>query len=68
VVEGLGLKREHVTFHYGDSPRGWEGDIPVVRLSTDHIQALGWRCQRSSREAVRHSIMSMIGDFRAGRM
>jgi UDP-glucose 4-epimerase len=68
VVEGLGLEREHVTFHYGDSPRGWEGDIPVVRLSTDHIQALGWRCQRSSREAVRHSIMSMIGDFRAGRM
>ena len=68
VVECLGLERERVAFRYGNSPRGWEGDIPVVRLSTNHIRALGWRHHRSSREAVRHSIMSMIDDFRSGRM
>jgi UDP-glucose 4-epimerase len=68
VVECLGLDRKGVKFHYGDSARGWEGDIPVVRLSTEHICALGWRCARSSREAVRHSILGMIDHFRAGRM
>jgi UDP-glucose 4-epimerase len=68
VVECLGLDRRSVKFYYGDTPRGWEGDIPVVRLSTEHIRALGWRCKRSSREAVRHSIMGMIDHFRAGRM
>jgi UDP-glucose 4-epimerase len=68
AVECLGLVRNSVKFHYGDSARGWEGDIPVVRLSTEHICALGWRCARSSREAVRHSILGMIDHFRAGRM
>lgn len=68
VVECLGLDRNRVKFHYGDSARGWDGDIPVVRLSTEHIRALGWRCARSSREAVRHSILGMIDHFRAGRM
>jgi UDP-glucose 4-epimerase len=68
VVECLGLNRDSVRIRYGNSPRGWEGDIPVVRLSTDHIRALGWRCRRSSREAVRHSIMTMIEDFRSGRL
>jgi UDP-glucose 4-epimerase len=68
VVECLGLDRDRVTFRYSNSPRGWEGDIPVVRLSTERIRALGWRCRRSSLEAVRHSIMAMIDDFRDGRM
>ena len=68
MVECLGLDRDSVKFRYGDSPRGWAGDVPVVRLSTDHIRALGWRCQRSSREAVRHAIMAMIDDFRNGRI
>lgn len=68
VIECLRLDRGAVRVRYGNSPRGWEGDIPVVRLSTDHIQALGWRCRRSSREAVRHSIMTMIEDFDSGRM
>jgi UDP-glucose 4-epimerase len=68
VVECLGLNRDSVRLRYGNSPRGWEGDIPVVRLSTDHIRALGWRPRRSSREAVRHSIMTMIEDFRSGRI
>jgi UDP-glucose 4-epimerase len=68
AVECLGLDRNSVKFHFGDGARGWEGDIPVVRLSTEHICALGWRCARSSREAVRHSILGMIDHFRAGRM
>lgn len=68
VVECLGLDRRNVRFYYGDSPRGWKGDIPIVRLSTEHIRDLGWRCKRSSREAVRDSIMGMLDHFRAGRM
>ena len=32
------------------------------------IQALGWRCERPSREALRQSIAAMIPDMQAGRM
>ena len=32
--------------------RGWKGDVPVVRLSTERIRSLGWGCRRSTREAL----------------
>lgn len=52
---------------FGDQPRGWAGDVPVVRLSTDKIQATGWRCSATSREALRRSMQAMIDDLDAGR-
>ena len=59
---------ERVTFSYSGGDRGWKGDVPIVRLATARIQALGWRCARSSREALRASILAMIPDMQAGRM
>jgi UDP-glucose 4-epimerase len=52
---------------FGTGNRGWKGDVPVVRLSTARIRSLGWRCQRSTREALEASFMEMLPDLRAGR-
>jgi UDP-glucose 4-epimerase len=51
---------------YGTSSRGWKGDVPVVRLSTRRIRALGWEPSLGSREALRTSMQLMLDDLRAG--
>jgi UDP-glucose 4-epimerase len=68
AVQCVGLPPERVTFAYTGGDRGWKGDVPVVRLDTRRIRALGWRCERPSREALRASIAAMIPDMQAGRM
>ena len=68
AVECLGLDRGNVEFCYGGGDRGWKGDVPVVRLSTARICGLGWRCGRSSRQALRAAMTAMIDDFRSNRM
>jgi UDP-glucose 4-epimerase len=68
AVSCLGLTPEQVDFQYTGGDRGWKGDVPVVRLNTDLIQTTGWRCERSSAEALRQSILAMLPDLKAGRM
>jgi UDP-glucose 4-epimerase len=43
--------------------RGWVGDIPRQLLSSAKIQALGWRPQLSSSEAVDRAIASLRTEF-----
>jgi UDP-glucose 4-epimerase len=62
------LPRARVTFDYAGGDRGWKGDVPVVRLNTDRIRALGWKNALSTREALRQSMLAMIPDMRSGRM
>ena len=52
---------------FGTGNRGWKGDVPVVRLATERIRSLGWTCRRSTREALRASLLEMLPDLRAGR-
>jgi UDP-glucose 4-epimerase len=68
AVECVGLARDRVTFEYTGGDRGWKGDVPVVRLDTARIRALGWRCALGSREALRRSMLEMIPEMKAGRM
>jgi len=68
AVECVGLPATRVAYAYTGGNRGWKGDVPIVRLDTQRIQSLGWRCERSSREALRQSMLAMIPDMRAGRM
>jgi len=68
AVECLGLAPGSVRFDFTGGDRGWKGDVPVVRLNTDRIKTLGWRCQRPSREALRQSILAMIPELQAGRL
>jgi len=63
AVEIVGLENTP-TFEYTGGNRGWKGDVPVVRLNTDRIKDLGWRCQLSTREALKQSISSLLKDER----
>jgi UDP-glucose 4-epimerase len=63
AVEVLGIDpAPKYIFAGGD--RGWKGDVPIVRLNTDRIQDLGWRCARKCREALRDSLSSLASDTR----
>jgi UDP-glucose 4-epimerase len=50
---------------YGESNRGWKGDVPVVRLSTERIRAPGWEPSMGSRGALEESMRLMLADLRA---
>ncbi len=67
AVDVLGLPAGGTRFEYTGGDRGWKGDVPVVRLNTDRIRALGWKNQRTALQALRASMESMLVDARAGR-
>lgn len=67
ALEVLGLDPDAVDVRYGREPRGWKGDVPVVRLSTERIQALGWRPSTGSAGALRASMQAMLDDLAVGR-
>jgi UDP-glucose 4-epimerase len=68
AVEVLALPSGSTRFVFGESNRGWKGDVPVIRLDINRIQSLGWRCQRNTKEALRASMAEMVDDARAGRL
>jgi UDP-glucose 4-epimerase len=57
-----------VNFKYGTNNRGWKGDVPIIRLNTDKIKSLGWRCFLSTRQALERSIITMLPDIKNGRI
>jgi UDP-glucose 4-epimerase len=67
AMDVLGLPAGSTEFEYTGGDRGWKGDVPVVRMNTDRIRALGWRNERTARQALRVSMESMLVDARNGR-
>jgi UDP-glucose 4-epimerase len=59
IVVGL-MKLENVNFQFGDSARGWKGDVPVVRLNSEKIRKLGWQNKYNSKQAITESVKSML--------
>jgi UDP-glucose 4-epimerase len=68
AVECVGLEPGSVRFDYTGGDRGWKGDVPIVRLDTRRIRALGWANRMRAREALESSMRSMLDDARAGRL
>ena len=66
TIEAMGIRRNEIDVQYGDSPRGWRGDVPYVKLDTRKMTALGWRPKLSSNEAVRRTIAEVVEQFRNG--
>jgi UDP-glucose 4-epimerase len=62
AVECAGLNAKNVQYEFLGGDRGWKGDVPVVRLNTDRIRGLGWQCHRSSSEALREALDSMLAE------
>lgn len=56
-----------VAYRYTGGPRGWKGDVPVVRFDTTKLRRTGWSNRRTSVEALTDAIDSMIADARAGK-
>ncbi len=59
VVEECNL--ENVKFSYTGGKRGWVGDVPRIRLSSDKIKNLGWKAKHDSDDAVRLASRSLYG-------
>lgn len=66
TIEAMGIDRGAIDVQYGDSPRGWRGDVPYVKLDTRKMSALGWRPKLSSNEAVRRTIAEVAEQFKDG--
>ena len=59
VVAALNLN--NVKMNYEEDPIGWNGDVSIVRLSSEKIRSLGWKNKKSSIEAIRLAIKEIIG-------
>jgi UDP-glucose 4-epimerase len=65
ALETLGLTTDETDVSYGSEPRGWKGDVPVVRIDTARIRALGWEPTTGSAGALRISMKAMLDDLEA---
>jgi UDP-glucose 4-epimerase len=45
---------------FGESDRGWVGDVPRFFLSVEKLQALGWQPRSGSADAVRRAIRQVV--------
>ena len=52
-----------VKYDFTGGDRGWKGDVPIVRFDCSKIQSLGWRCKRTSSEALHHSMSVMLDEI-----
>jgi UDP-glucose 4-epimerase len=62
AAECAGLDPASVEYASTGGDRGWKGDVPIVRLNTNRIRKLGWRCARSSEDALRAALESMVAE------
>jgi UDP-glucose 4-epimerase len=67
AAEAVGLSPDAVEYDYAGGDRGWRGDVPVVRLQIEKIETLGWKCSRSTRDALRESLDELVSETRARR-
>jgi UDP-glucose 4-epimerase len=63
AVQCLGLNPKP-SFEYTGGDRGWQGDVPIVRLDTRKIRSLGWQPKLNSRQAIYLSLKELIADER----
>ncbi len=64
VIAEMGLK--NVKYEYTGGTRGWRADVPVYRLDTSKVRALGWKNEKSSRQAVEAAVRSLLAEIAAG--
>lgn len=64
VVAEMGLNDVELVFSGG--ARGWRADVPIYRLNTSKIRALGWSNKRGSRQAVSAAVRSLLAEIAAG--
>ena len=65
ALEVLGLDPAAVRFEYTGGDRGWKGDVPIVRLNTDRIRALGWAPTGGCAWALSEAMRALARDERS---
>ncbi|MDC1489169.1 NAD-dependent epimerase/dehydratase family protein [Amylibacter sp.] len=50
---------EDIVIQYGSGRRGWVGDIPMFRYSTDKVQSTGWSPKLNSKEAIQRAVIEI---------
>ncbi len=60
VCGELGLDPE---YEYTGGDRGWDGDVPKMRLSIEKLSDLGWQPEHESNEAVRKATRELIAEL-----
>lgn len=68
VLKVMGLSPETTRLQFGESSRGWKGDVPVIRLKTDKIRGLGWKNAKNSAEAMAAAVKAMLPEIESGRI
>jgi len=64
----VGLDPDAVRFEYAGGDRGWKGDVPVVRLDSRRIRALGWSHRFDTAAAMADAMRAVRADVEAGRV
>lgn len=59
VIKGMRLK--NVKIYHTEGDRGWKGDVPIIWLSNNKLNSLGFKFEYSSEEAVRKTIEDLLG-------
>jgi UDP-glucose 4-epimerase len=62
VLRELQIPNGKCAVSYGELGRGWKGDVPIVRLNSDKMRALGWSNRYTSAEAMLRSVRAMLGN------
>lgn len=60
TLQELGLDSSTTRMTFTSRDRGWNGDVPVVRLDSEKIRSLGWANRLTSRDAVRLAVQSIV--------
>lgn len=58
VIKEMNLK--NVELEFGQSTKGWKGDVPIVRFNLEKIHKLGWKTKFNSKEAISKSVREML--------
>jgi len=45
---------------YGNSPKGWVGDVPHFKYSVEKLRRLGWQPTLSSEDAVKRAVTEQL--------
>lgn len=48
---------------YTGGERGWPGDVPKIRLSSEKIKSLGWNAEYNSRQAVISTVKTLFKEL-----
>lgn len=61
VVKAMKLNSKII---YGESDRGWTGDVPAFDYDLHNISQLGWKAHYTSDEAVKIAVENMVKDMK----